>query len=76
MEYISIAKKKQVNRKQNLDFLIDRSFPGVNRYFLLSFENDDGWESHIQYYLPTVEIKDYMLWSMGEISFFNQLNMN
>ena len=58
--------KKQVNRKQNLDFLIDRSFPGVNRYFVLSFENDDDWESHIQYYLPTVEIKDYNVMIDGQ----------
>ena len=25
----------------------------------MSFENDDGWESHRQYYLPTAEINDY-----------------
>ena len=31
---------------------------GVNRLFVLSFKDDDGRESHKQYYLPTVEIKD------------------
>ena len=28
-------------------------------YFVLSFKDDDGRESCEQYYLPTVEIKDY-----------------
>ena len=42
-----------------LDFLIDPSFQGVNRLFVLSLKYDDGWEGPKQYYLPTVEIKDY-----------------
>ena len=25
----------------------------------MSFEDDDGWENHKKYYLPTVKIKDY-----------------
>ena len=52
---------KTVNQAQNryFDFLIDPSSQGVNRLFVLSFKDNDGWESHKQYYLPTVEIKDY-----------------
>ena len=52
---------KTTNQAQNryLDFLIDPSFQGVNRLFALSFKDDDGRESHKQYYLPTAEIKDY-----------------
>ena len=52
---------KTTNQVQNryLDFLIDPSFQGVNRLFVLSFKDDDGRQSHKQYYLPTVEIKDY-----------------
>ena len=42
-----------------LDFLIDPSFQGVKRLFVLSLKYDDGWGGHKQYYLPTVEIKDY-----------------
>ena len=41
------------------DFLIDPNFQGVNRHFDLSFKDDDGSEIHKQYYLPTVEIKEY-----------------
>ena len=34
-------------------------FQGVNRLFVLSFENEDDRTSHSTYYLPEVEIKDY-----------------
>ena len=54
-----------------LDFLIDASFQGVNRLFVLSFKNEDGRESYKQYYLPTVEIKDYHVMADGRI-FFDQ----
>ena len=37
----------------------------------MSFKNDNGWESHKQYYLPTVEIKDYNVMIDGR-NFFNQ----
>ena len=43
-----------------LDFLIDPSFQGANRVFVLSFKYEDGWESCKQHYLPAVEIK-YMI---------------
>ena len=44
-----------------LDFPVDPSFQGVNIIFVLPFENDNGQESYTQYYLPTAEIKDYMV---------------
>ena len=52
---------KTTNQVQNryLDFLIDASFPGVNRLYVLSFKDENGWESYKQYYLSTVEIKTY-----------------
>ena len=46
-------------QNQYLDFLIDPSFQTVNRFFVLLFKDEDGWESYKQYHLPTVEIKDY-----------------
>ena len=42
-----------------LDFLIDQSFQGVNRLFVLSFENENYRTIHKKYYLPTVETKNY-----------------
>ena len=35
------------------------SFHGVNRLFVLSFENNAHHRSYAQYFLPTVEIKYY-----------------
>ena len=38
----------------------------------MSSKDVDGWESHKQYYLPTVEIKDYNAMIDGR-NFFDQL---
>ena len=46
-------------QNQYLDFLIDPSFQGVNRLFVLSFENEEDRKVHTGYYLPKGEIKDY-----------------
>ena len=43
----------------SLDYLIDPSFQGVNRHFVLSFENTAGRTVHTKFYLLTVKIKDY-----------------
>ena len=56
-KYLPILANQAQNRC--LDFLIDPSFQGVNIIFVLSFKDDDGQEKHNQYYLLTVEIKDY-----------------
>ena len=45
---------------QDLDFLIDPIFQGVNR-LVLSFENEDDRKVSTGYHLPKVEIKDYMI---------------
>ena len=45
-------------KNQYLDYLIDPSFQGVNRLFVLSFEDEAQRTSYKRYYLPTVEIKD------------------
>ena len=45
--------------KPYLYFLINPSFQGVNRLFVLSFENKDDWTVHAKHYLPTVEIKNH-----------------
>ena len=48
-----------LERNQYLDYLIHPSFQGVNRLFVLSFENSADRASYKRYYLPKVEIKDY-----------------
>ena len=42
-------------------YLTDSSFQGVNRLFVLSFENEEDRKVHTGYYLPKVEIKVIML---------------
>ena len=63
---------KTTNQAQSRysDFLIDASFQGVNRLFL-SFRDKNGRESYKQYYLPTVQIKDYNVMINGR-HFFDQ----
>ena len=55
----------------NLNHLVEPSFQGVNRLFVLAFESDNHRTSDERYYLPTVEIKDYNIMINGE-NFFDQ----
>ena len=41
-----------------LNHLVDLRFQGLNRLFVLSFENEDDTTSRSTYYLSKVEIKD------------------
>ena len=50
---------KTFAQNRYLNHLINPSFQGVNRLFVLSFENENDRTSHSNYYLPKVEIKDY-----------------
>ena len=43
-------------QNQYLDYLIHPSFQGVNRFFVLPFENEAQQISYKRYYLPAVEI--------------------
>ena len=62
---------KTFAQNRYLNYLINPSFQGVNRLFVLSFENKNDRTSHSTYYLPKVEIKDYNVMIDGKI-FFNQ----
>ena len=52
-----LAKPELLARNRNLNDLIERRFEGVNRLFVLAFENDDQRTSNKRYYIPNVEIK-------------------
>ena len=52
------SKPELLARNPNLNHLVEPSFQGINRLFVLAFSNDDDRTSSDQYYLPTVEIKD------------------
>ena len=45
-------------QNQHLDYIVDPSFQGANRPFVLSFEDNVVRAGHIRYFLTTVEIKD------------------
>ena len=66
-----LSKPELLAQNPNLNHLVEPSFQGVNRLFVLAFENDDDRTSDDQYYLPTVEIKDYNIMINGE-KFFDQ----
>ena len=53
------------------DYFIDPRFEGVNRLFVLSFENTTYRTVHTKYYLPTVEMKGYNVMVDGQ-KFANQ----
>ena len=60
------SKPELLRRNPNLNHLVEPSFQGVNRLFVLAFENDTQRTSHSGYYLPNVEIKDYNIMINGE----------
>ena len=66
-----LSKPELLRRNPNLNYLIEPSFQGVNRLFILAFENDTQRTSHSNYYFPNVEIKDYNVTINGE-NFFDQ----
>ena len=66
-----LSKPELLAQNPNLNQLVEPSFQGVNRLFVLAFENDNHKISTRRYNLPTVEIKDYNIMINGE-NFFNQ----
>ena len=66
-----LSKPELLAQIPNLNHLVEPSFQGVNRLFVLVFENDNDRTSDEQYYLPTAEIKDYYIMINGE-NFFDQ----
>ena len=66
-----LLKPELLAQNPNLNHLVEPRFQGINRLFVLAFENDDDRTSDEQYYLPTVKIKDYNIMINGE-NFFDQ----
>ena len=67
-----LSKPELLAQNPNLNHLVEPRFQGVNRLFVLAFENDNDRTSYEQYYLPTVEIKDYNIMINGENFLINQ----
>ena len=60
----------------NLNHLIKPSFQGVNRLFVLAFEDKGQRISNKRYYLPNLEIKDYNVMIDGKNFFDQPINSN
>ena len=64
--------QKLLVQNSNFNHLFEPSFQGVNRLFVLAFENDSQRTSNKRYYLPNVEIKDYNVMIDGKIFLINR----
>ena len=65
------AKVSTERPNQYLDFLIDQSLQGVNRLFVLPFEDEAQRTSYKRYYFPNRAIKNYNVMIDGQ-NFFDQ----
>ena len=66
-----LAKPGLLAQNANLNHSIELSFQGVNRLFVLAFENDAQTTSNRRYYIPNVKIKDYNVMIDGK-NFFEK----
>ena len=66
-----LSKPESLAQNPNLNHLVEPSFQGINRLFVLAFKNDDDRTSDEHNYLPIVEIKDHNIMINGE-NFFDQ----
>ena len=66
-----LAKPELLAQNANLNHLIEPSFQGVNRLFVLAFENDAQRISNKRYYIPNVKITNYKVMIDGK-NFFDQ----
>ena len=71
-----LSKPELLAQNPSLNHLVEPSFQGVNRFFVLAFENDTQRTSHSGYYLPNVEIKDYNIMINGENFFDHTIKNN
>ena len=73
-KYQSSIKTYAQNRY--LNHLVDPGFKGVNRFLVLSLENEKDRTLHSTYYLPKVEIKYYNVMIDGKNFFDHLINSN
>ena len=66
-----LSKPELLARNPNLNYLVEPSSQGVNRLFVLAFENDAQRTSNKRHYLSDVQIKDYNVMIDGK-KFFDQ----
>ena len=67
-----LSKPELLAPNPNLNHLVEPSFQGINRIFVLAYENKAQRTNTRCYYLPNVEIKNYNFMINGEILLMNQ----
>ena len=70
-----LSKPELLAQNPNLNHLLKPSFQGVNRLFVLAFENDEQRTTHSGYYLPNIQLKDYIMIN-GENFFYQPIKHN
>ena len=60
-----------ITQNPNLNHLVEPYFQGVNRIFVLAFEDDNQRTSNKRYYIPNVEIKDFNVMIDGKFFFWS-----
>ena len=71
-----LSKPELLAQNPNLNHLVEPSFQGVNRFFVLAFENETQRTSHSGHYLPNVKIKNYNIVINGENVFDRPIKNN
>ena len=71
-----LSKPELLAQNPSLNHLVEPSFQGVNRLFILAFEGDTQRTSQEAYYLPNVGIKDYNIMINGENVFDQPIKNN
>ena len=71
-----LSKPELLRQNKQLNDLAELSFQGVNRLFVLAFENVAQRRSNKRYYLPNVEIKNYNVMIDLENLFYQSVKDN
>ena len=71
-----LSQPELLPRNLNLNCFVKPSFQGVNRHFVLVFENDAQRTSNKRYYLRNVETKDYNVIINGKNVFDQSIKNN
>ena len=71
-KYQSNPKRCLNIENQYFNHLVDTSFSGVNRLFVLSFETENDRTSHSECCFPKIEINDYNVKIDGKTFLINQ----
>ena len=71
-----LSKPELLRRNPNINHFVEPNFQGINRLFVLAFENDTQRTSHADYYLPNVEIRNYNVMINGENAFDQPIKNN